>query len=685
MLRLGTATPPCIRLHRFGRIDQIPVTQPDQSRRLVPSCAGVFVRNADPDPSSFPLRIWRRDRPGTLDAIPWNMTLSSLDISIIALYFAAMLAIGVIVMRRASRNLGSYFLAGNALPWWVLGVSNASAMWDITGTMWLVYNLFVYGLKGTWLPWLWPTFNQVILMVYLASWVRRSGVLTGAEWITTRFGVGRGGTLSRLIIVLFALVSVVGFIAYDFQGMGKFSKIFMPWDLSANTYAVIVMGITSIYVLLGGMISVVITDLAQFIIMAVCAVILAIIAILKVPPQDIASIIPAGWGDIFFGWHLQIDWSQRIPALVKNVADDGYSLFGLFFMAMLCKGMLISIAGPAPNYDMQRILAARSPREAGFLSGIVSVCLLPRWILIAAITLLGLKYLSPLFASMDPRFTMQTPAGPKIDFELVLPYVIKSFVPAGLVGLLLAGLLAAFMSTFSATVNAGGAYLANDFYKRYIKPDASPRHYVFAGYLAQILILALGLAAGYFAQSVNQVTQWIVNYLWGGYTAANVLKWHWHRFNGLGYFWGMLAGLGAVAVVPHVVPQSGLGSLAGFGIIFAVSLAGCVIGSLATEPEDDETLIKFYRQVRPWGWWGPVHAKVVQQDPTFRRNTNFPRDMFNCAVAIIWQVPLWTIPIYVIFRDMKGLWISIAVFVIASFILKRNWLDKLEGDPAEMV
>src|SRR5512135_584685 len=224
--------------------------------------------------------------------------LNWIDVTIILVYFVAMIVIGVAVMRRASKSMDSYFLAGNKLPWWVLGVSNASAMWDITGTMWLVYNLYVYGMKGTWLPWLWPTFNQVVLMVYLASWVRRSGVLTGAEWITTRFGGGRGGELSRIIIVLFALVSVIGFIAYDFQGMGKFSKTFLPWDLSANTYAVLVMGITAIYVLLGGMISVVITDLAQFFIMAACAVILAAIAMSRVAPSDIQALIPGGWSNL---------------------------------------------------------------------------------------------------------------------------------------------------------------------------------------------------------------------------------------------------------------------------------------------------------------------------------------------------------------------------------------------------
>ncbi len=597
--------------------------------------------------------------------------LNWLDITIILVYFVSMLAIGVIVMKRASKSIDSYFLASNKLPWWILGVSNASAMWDITGTMWLVYNLFVYGMKGTWLPWLWPTFNQVILMVYLASWVRRSNVLTGAEWITTRFGAGRGGELSRIIIVLFALVSVVGFIAYDFQGMGKFSATFLPWDFSPNTYALLVMSITAIYVLLGGMISVVITDLAQFVIMAVCAIILAGIAMAKVAPAEIAGILPAGWYDLSFGWKLNLDWSQVIPSLQQNLVEDGYGFFGFFFIAMVFKGLLVSIAGPAPNYDMQRILAARTPKEASFMSGIVSMCLFPRWILVAGITLLGLKYLTPTFSAQTGR----------IDFEMVLPYVIKEFVPVGLVGLLLSGLLAAFMSTFSATLNAGGAYLVNDLYKRYLKPGASPRHYVTVSYVAQIGILALGFTFGLMTSSVNQVTQWIVNGLWGGYTAANVLKWHWYRLNGFGYFWGMLAGIASALFVPQFFPNSGLGSLAGFPIILGISLVGCVVGSLASNPEDESILKNFYKTVRPWGFWGPIQAAVIKEDPGFRRNTNFFRDMFNCGVAMVWQIPLWAIPIYVVFRSWKALWIAILVLVVTSLILKFNWLDKLEDDP----
>ncbi|MEO1450243.1 MAG: sodium:solute symporter, partial [Bacteroidota bacterium] len=188
-----------------------------------------------------------------------------LDISILIGYIALTLFIGFWISKRASKDLGAYFLGGNTLPWYMLGISNASGMFDITGTMWLVYLLFVYGLKSAWIPWLWPVFNQIFLMVFLSAWLRRSNVMTGAEWIRTRFGNGRGATLSHNIVVVFALVSVIGFLAYGFKGIGKFAATFLPWELAAdpatnaNMYALIFMGITTLYVIKGGMYSVVFT------------------------------------------------------------------------------------------------------------------------------------------------------------------------------------------------------------------------------------------------------------------------------------------------------------------------------------------------------------------------------------------------------------------------------------------
>ena len=149
------------------------------------------------------------------------MELSAVDVIIIISYLFLTVFIGFYISKKASTNLEAYFLGGKSLPWYILGVSNASGMFDITGTMWMVALCFIYGLKSAWIPWLWPIFNQIFLMVFLSTWLRRSNVMTGAEWIQTRFGVGKGAKLSNIIVIIFAMVTVIGYLAYAFQGIGK--------------------------------------------------------------------------------------------------------------------------------------------------------------------------------------------------------------------------------------------------------------------------------------------------------------------------------------------------------------------------------------------------------------------------------------------------------------------------------
>ena len=152
------------------------------------------------------------------------MKLHGIDVAIIVGYLLTVSLIGVWFSRRASKNLNSYLLGGKELPWYLLGLSNASGMFDISGTMWLVTIMFVYGLKSVWLPWLWPTFNQIFLMIFLSAWLRRSNVTTGAQWIGTRFGTGLGARLSHTIVVIFAIIGCLGFMAYGFVGLGKFMR-----------------------------------------------------------------------------------------------------------------------------------------------------------------------------------------------------------------------------------------------------------------------------------------------------------------------------------------------------------------------------------------------------------------------------------------------------------------------------
>ncbi|MBS1794827.1 MAG: Na+:solute symporter [Acidobacteria bacterium] len=609
------------------------------------------------------------------------MRLNTIDIVILLVYFAAMVAVGIYVTRRASRNLDSYFLGGKEMPWWLLGISNASAMWDVTGTMWFVYILFTYGMKAVFLPWLWPTFNQIFEAIYLSRWVRSSNARTGAEWITTRFGAGRGGELSKAVIVVFALINVVGFVSYNFQGMGKFCEVFLdPFfketfgiDPTPAAYAITIMTVTAVYVVLGGMLSVVLTDFTQFILMVISGFVIGGIALASVPAGAHLGVVPADWSNIFFGWDIALDWSRTLPALNAKIASDGYTpIFSLFFLVMFSKGVAVSLAGVAPNYDMQRVLAAKTPKEASLMSAIVSVCLVPRWVMIGGITLLGLVYVTPELNKM----------GKDIDFELVLPLVINRFLPAGLTGILLAGLMSSFMASFSATVNAGAAYLVNDLYKNYLHPSASNRTLIFASYLGSALILAAGIVIGGYVSSITEITLWIVAGLYGGYTASNVLKWYWWRLNGYGYFWGMLIGIVAAMLLPVVKKQFALefNDVYAFPVIVFCSFIGCVAGSLLTAPVEAETLKSFYRSVRPWGFWKPVYEMIKADDAGVEPNRDMARDLSNCAVGIVWQLMLVTIPLYVIFRNLTAVLICGGILVATSVFLKIRWYNHLASD-----
>ncbi|MFZ1583744.1 MAG: sodium:solute symporter, partial [Saprospiraceae bacterium] len=160
------------------------------------------------------------------------MKLSWIDISMVVIYLVGMVCLGWYYRLKARESKDSYLMGKKKLPWYMLGLSDASDMFDISGTMWMVSLCFVYGLKSVWIPWLWPVFNQIFLMMFLSKWLRRSNANTGAEWLVTRFGrIGKGIVGSHAVVVAFALISCLGFLAYGFIGLGKFIEIFIPWNV----------------------------------------------------------------------------------------------------------------------------------------------------------------------------------------------------------------------------------------------------------------------------------------------------------------------------------------------------------------------------------------------------------------------------------------------------------------------
>jgi Na+/proline symporter len=608
------------------------------------------------------------------------MKLQPLDIAIVVLYLVSMLILGWFLRKKARQSNESYLLGGKKLPWYLLGLSDAADMFDISGTMWMVALCFIYGLKSIWIPWLWPVFNQVFNMMFMAKWLRRSNVTTGAEWLATRFGLkGKGVKSSHNIVVAFALIGCLGFLAYGFVGLGKFIEIFVPWSLVqpyipfhilpqyvAHFYGIIFTLFAMFYSILGGMRSIVLGDLIKCIIMTIGCIAIAIIAVVHLNGHPLN--VPHGWSNPFFGWHLNLNWSGIVDDANKKIADDGYGLFGFFFMMMLFKGVFASFAGPAPNYDMQKILSTKSPKEASKMTGFVSIVLLPiRYLMVIGLTVLALLYYNQLDLSDGMGHT---------DFERILPGAINNFLPVGILGLVLTGLLGAFMGTFSGTINAAQAYIVNDIYIKYINPNAPVKRVIYMNYLSGVVVVTVGVILGFFTKDVNSILQWIVSGLYGGYIAANVLKWYWWRFNANGFFWGMLSGIAGALIFSRLF--DGTQFLYFFPVLFLISITGCLAGTYSAPSTETEVLKNFYKTVRPWGFWKPIHLMVINEDPLFEANKRFNLDMFNVVLGIIAQLCLTILPLYVVLWMKLPLLITVLILAVIILILKKTWWNKLE-------
>lgn len=637
--------------------------------------------------------------------------LSTIDLLIILAYFVLMVCVGIYMKNQAKKSKDAYLMGGKVLPWYMLGLSDASDMFDISGTMLLVSMAFLYGFKSVFIPWLWPVFNQIFLMVFLSRWLRRSNATTGAEWLKTRFGVtDRGVRQTHMVVVAFALILCIGYMAYAFVGVGEFLQIFLPYERirnifpflshgeslfapgsveyeaalqiskhsTAQFYGILICLVATLYSIIGGMHGIVLADFIKYMIMIVCSLCVGVIAMNHLAGSNIKvlSNVPTGWDSPFFGKELNLDWSTILNDAKIKLEQDGYRLFSAIMGMMFLSGVMKALAGPAPNYDCQKILSTRNPEDASKMSGFISVILMPvRYFMTMGLCVLGILYFKDL--------NLQQGTDGVVNFENIMPAVISKYLPVGLIGLVLAGFLGAFMSNFSGTLNAGQAYLVNDVYLKYFKPDADRKSIINMSYLSGLVLVIFGISLGTLIKDVNMIFNIITAGLYGGFVCANVLKWYWWRFNANGYFYGMLAGIVASAIPPAMSVSGvthyfdGTRMLYFFPIFFIIQLIACILGTYTAPPTDQATLLSFYKTVRPWGFWKPVHKMAMDEDSSFEKNNNFGINMLNLALGISGQVLLMLLPMYLILNKWTGLGIVVAVLTVIFLIMKRTWWNRL--------
>ncbi len=574
------------------------------------------------------------------------MNLHPIDIAILVVYLLGIVCAGLYLRRRAAGGVEDYFLAGRKTHWLFLAMSGSVTTYDITGTMWIVAMFYTMGLKGMWIHWSWGFMMPAFFMTFAGKWVRRSNVVTGAEWIRTRFGEGIDGRIARQAYAVMAIVFCVGLIGYAFQGIGKFSSVYLP--VSETTGALFIISIISVYVILGGMYSVIFADVIQTVILTIAAFMVAVICYNNISYESLVASVPEGWLDIMPGWQ------------PEYLANTDYQFFGLMCIAWTVKGMMLNAGGPGQLTDFQRFLSARNARESCKLGAAWSFFLVSRWAMCIGITALAITGIAGVS-----------------DTEKVLPFVLNEYLPVGLKGIILAGFIAAFMSTFDSTINVGASYIVEDFYRALFNPDATRKQLTRASYLASLSIIIVGVCVGFNATSITSIWNWLIMVFSAGFLIPNLLRWYWWRFNGWGVVGSVGAGMFLCFFLTIVYPEAPI--YVSLYIIIGGSFIAAIIATFATPATDRKILHDFYASIRPGGWWRPIKNEIgVENIPP--NNDNFTRDAFNTVIALAVVLSLYLMPVYAVIHHWTHFAVLAGAFVIGSLILMMTWYPYLPED-----
>jgi len=523
------------------------------------------------------------------------MTLTTLDWTIVFAYFTLSLAVGIWASKQAGKDTKSFFLAGRNMPWWLLGVSMVATTFS-TDTPNLVTDLVRQnGVSGNWVWWAFLLTGMLTVFVYAKLW-HRSGVLTDIEFYELRYS-GKAAAFLRgfraLYLGLVFNVLVMGAVSL---AAVKFGEIVLGWP--GWLTLTIACSITLAYSTLGGLKAIIITDFVQFS-LAMIGSIWAMIYILGLEQIGGLSNLIA---------HANV--VDKL-ALIPDLSDPDIWI-PILLVPLAVQWWASYYPGSEPGgggYIAQRMFSAKDEKNAvsaTLFFNVAHYALRPwPWILIALSSLIVFPELSDIKAAFP-----NLPAD-KLGHDVAYPAML-TLLPSGLLGLVAASLIAAFMSTMSTQLNLGASYLVNDFYHRFIKPDASEKHLVNVGRLFTIISIILGGGLGLFLTSAGQAFTLLLM-IGAGTGMIYILRWFWWRINAYTEIVAMVSSL-CIAFYYNFIDQS----FAGWEkIVFGAILTTVVwvVATYLTPPDDEETLQNFVKKVNPGGPGWSKYSQGVSSEP----------------------------------------------------------------------
>jgi solute:Na+ symporter, SSS family len=574
------------------------------------------------------------------------MNLSFIDLSIIVAYFVLIFGIGIFMERRAGKDLETYFLGGRTMPWWLLGMSGSSTHFDITGTMWIVSMFYLLGMRAWWVMAFtcFPGFG--FILAYKAKWAYRSGVLTGVEWLIFRYGRGRAGEAARLSIVIYFLTSTVFHLGYAGIGVSKFLGEFFPFPKAV--IVPFIFTFVGLYVMLGGFFSVVYSDFFQTLLLSFAAIFISIVAFIKIDPQILSQTVGADWFSIMPVWEL------------TNPPEGFTDTFGLLIIMWVTRGTLLLFSAGPGGADFQRFRAARSEADSSKVGLAWGMVISIRWSLAIGLVVFGLSILAG-------------DAG-AIDSERVLPLVLSRILPIGLKGLVLAGFIAAFMSSFDTTINCSASFVVNDLVKPYWK-NATDKGLIYVSYAATLGLVILGILVSFITDNIHDI--WIpLQFALGSMLLAPLmLAPYWWRIGGWAH---VVSGLCTFPVAIWISLTTDMSELQYFPILAGVSLVSCLIASYLFPAAPTETLKDYYRKVRPFGWWGPVRQMLAKDGENPARPNRDRLDLHSAFVGMVFFAAFYIFMVDIVVHNWgRALWLLL-ICILSGVVLYFIWWRRLE-------
>lgn len=644
-------------------------------------------------------------------------SLATVDYLIMGGYLLASLTMGVLMSRRASASLDHYFLGGKKLPWYMLGVAGMANWFDLTGTMIITAFLYMLGPRGLFIEFRGgAVLILAFMLAYAGKWHRRSGCMTGAEWMTFRFGTGPVAEGVRLMMALSMLIFSITLLAFLIRGASLFLGIFFPWPPLYTTLVLITA--TTLYTMSSGFYGVVLTDLVQGVVVIASCFIVSFIAWQLVPGSaELASTAAQVTGNP--------DWIKSMPAW-HTPMPPGYEAYSPLIMMAGFYLIRNVISGMGSGAEA-RYFGAKSDREAGLQSLLQGVMVMFRWPLMVSFAVMGIYLVHALFPSQDvlqraaalihtqfpdvtaafwhdltsnivnhpgkypatlidelrsilgenwqnrlPLVGIQGAVNP----EVILPAVLAQMLPAGLKGVVLVAMTAALMSCKNGIVNQASGYFVRDIYQNFLRPNAGNRELISVSYASTLGIVIISFVIGVTTQNINSLFGWLSMGLISGQTAPLLLRLYWWRCNAWGFIVGSLVGnLGAITqrLVAPSLPESSQ-----FLLMTALSFGGTILGSLLTAPTPQPVLEKFYRTTRPFGFWGPVRHVFQGADRAAvdRENRN---DMLTVPFALLWQVTLFLLPMQLVIKTYDSFLMTLPLHLIAITGLYFFWWKPLNA------